>query len=201
MLSQLRPAFVLLVLFSLLTGLVYPLAITGIAQAMFPRSANGSLVEKNGTVIGSELIGQNFADAKYLWPRESATSDTDPNDPTKTVSSPYNAGASSGANKGSTSKDLMDRLAERVEKLQAGDKTLKVPVDLATASSSGLDPHISPQAAAFQVPRVARARGLSEAQVTALVATHTEGRTFALLGEPRVNVLMLNLALDTVRPR
>ena len=196
MLSQLRPAFVLLILFAALTGLVYPLAITGIAQAVFPRQANGSLVEKNGTVIGSELIGQNFADAKYFWPRPSATSDTDPADATKTVSAPYNAASSSGANKGPTSKDLMERLEETVGKLRGDSKDLKVPVDLATASSSGLDPHISPDAAAFQVPRVARARGLTEAQVSALVANATEGRTFGLLGEPRVNVLQLNLSLD-----
>lgn len=201
MLAQLRPAFVLLVLFTALTGLVYPLAITGIAQAVFPHQANGSLIEKNGTVIGSELIGQNFADAKYFWPRPSATSDTDPVDPTKTVSSPYNAASSSGANKGPTSKDLMERLEETVSKLRGDAKDLKVPVDLATASASGLDPHISPEAAAFQVPRVAKARGLDETTVRSLVERSTEGRTFGLLGEPRVNLLQLNLVLDAARPR
>ncbi len=199
MVSQLRPAFVLLILFAALTGLVYPLAITGIAQAVFPRQANGSLIEKNGTVIGSELIGQNFADAKYFWPRPSATSDTDPADATKTVSSPYNAASSSGANKGPTSEDLMERLEETVGKLRGDAKEAKVPVDLATASGSGLDPHISPEAARFQASRVAKARNLPEAQVSALIAANTEGRDLGLLGEPRVNVLRLNLALDSVR--
>lgn len=196
MLSQLRPAFVLLVLFAALTGLVYPLAVTGIAQAVFPHQANGSLIEKSGTVIGSGLIGQNFTDAKYFWPRPSATSDVDPADATKTVPSPYNAASSSGANKGPTSRDLLDRLEETVGRLRADAKETRVPVDLATASASGLDPHISPDAARFQIARVAKARNLPETQIASLIERSIEGRTFGLLGEPRVNVLQLNLALD-----
>ncbi len=196
MTAHLRPALVLLVLFTLLTGLAYPLAMTGIAQAVFPSKANGNLIERNGKVIGSSLIGQNFTDAKYFWPRPSATSAADPNDPAKTVSSPYNAAASSGSNKGPTAKDLIERVGEDVAKLKDSAGGRPIPVDAVTASGSGLDPHISPAFADLQIARVARARGLSEAQVRAVVAQHTEGRALGLLGEPTVNVLLLNLALD-----
>ena len=196
MTAHLRPALVLIVLFTLVTGLVYPLAMTGIAQAVFPSSANGSLIERNGKVIGSALIGQNFTDAKYFWPRPSATSAADPNDPTKSVSSPYNAAASSGSNKGPTAKDLIQRVGEDVAKLKEIAPGRSIPVDAVTASGSGLDPHISPAYAELQVARVAKARGLGEAQVRAIVAQHTQGRVLGLLGEPAVNVLLLNLALD-----
>lgn len=196
MTAHIRPAFVLLVLFTLLTGIAYPLAVTGVAQAVFPAQANGSLIERDGKVVGSSLIGQNFTDPKYFWPRPSATSATDPNDPTKTVASPYNAAASSGSNKGPTAKDLMDRVSGDVARIKQADGDRSVPVDAVTASGSGLDPHISPAYAELQVPRVARARGLGEAEVRAVVAWYTAGRTLGFLGEPTVNVLRLNLALD-----
>jgi K+-transporting ATPase ATPase C chain len=194
--AHLRPALVLVVLFTLLAGLVYPLAMTGIAQAVFPASANGNLIERDGKVVGSELIGQNFTDARYFWPRPSATTATDPNDPTKTVPAPYNGAASSGSNKGPTAKDLIERVAGDVAKLKetAGDRP--IPVDAVTASGSGLDPHISPAYADLQVARVARARGMDEAPIRALVARNTEGRVLGLIGEPVINVLGLNLALD-----
>jgi K+-transporting ATPase ATPase C chain len=201
MIAQFRPAFVLLVLFTVLTGLIYPLAITGIAQAVFPNQANGSLIERNGKVIGSSLIGQNFSDDKYFWPRPSATTGPDPKDPNKSVAQPYNAAASTGSNYGPTSKPLMERIAADVDRLRGADKDRKVPVDLATASASGLDPHISPAAAEFQVARVAKVRNLPEAEVRALVARLTEGRDLGFLGEPRVNVLRLNLALDELAAR
>ena len=199
MAAQLRPALVLFVLFSILTGLIYPLAITGIAQLVLPGKANGSLIEKDGKVVGSSLIGQNFTDAKYFWSRPSATTTADPNDSTKTIAAPYNASASSGSNKGPTAKDLMERVAEDVAKLKdtAGGKP--IPVDAVTASGSGLDPHISPDYAALQVSRVAKARGLGEDQVRAIVARHTEGRTLGILGETTVNVLAVNLDLDAVK--
>lgn len=199
MVAHLRPAFVLFLLLSVLTGLIYPLAITGIAQAVFPANANGSLIEKGGKVVGSSLIGQNFTDAKYFWPRPSATSAADPNDPTKTVSAPYNAAASSGSNKGPTSKDLLDRVAEDVAKLKESAVGRPIPVDAVTASGSGLDPHISPEHAELQIARVAKARGLSEERVRQIVAQHTSGRVLGVLGEPTVNVLALNLALDGAR--
>ena len=199
MLVHLRPALVLFVLFSVLTGLVYPLAMTGIAQLVFPAQADGSLIEKDGKVIGSSLIGQNFTDTKYFWPRPSATTTTDPNDPTKSVAAPYNASSSSGSNKGPTAKDLMERVAGDVAKLKesVGDKP--IPADAVTTSGSGLDPHISPAYAALQVPRVAKARGLGEDQVRAIVARHTEERTLGVLGESTVNVLAINLDLDAVK--
>ena len=200
MLNHFRPAIVLFVLFTALTGVAYPLAMTGIAQKLFPRQANGSLIEQNGKVIGSSLIGQNFTAAQYFHGRPSATTDTDPNDSTKTVPAPYNAGNSGGSNAGPTAKSLIDRVKDDTAKLKAENPNAPVPVDLVTTSASGLDPHISPAAAEFQVPRVAKARGLQEEAVRQLVAEHTEGRTLGFLGEPVVNVLALNLALDAQAP-
>ena len=199
MLKEIRPAIVMMVLFTVLTGLAYPLAMTGIAQVVFPRQANGSLIEKDGKVIGSELIGQNFTEDKYFHGRPSATTDTDPKDPTKTVPAPYNAANSSGSNAGPTSKALIERVQGDVEKLKAENPNAAVPVDLVTTSASGLDPDITPAAALFQVPRVAKARGLPEAQVRELVGQQIEGRFLGVIGEPRVNVLQLNMALDALR--
>ena len=196
MLKEFRPAIVILVALTLITGLVYPLAITGIAQVVFPYQANGSMIERDGTVVGSALIGQQFADDRYFHGRPSATNTPDPNDPTKNVDAPYNAANSGASNLGPTSKTLADRLAGDVEKLKAENPAMPVPVDLVTTSGSGLDPHISPAAALFQVPRVAKARNVPEDRVRALVEAQTEGRWLGLLGEPRVNVLALNLALD-----
>jgi K+-transporting ATPase ATPase C chain len=197
MLKQIRPAIVLLVALTLITGLAYPLAITGIAGVLFPHQAQGSMIERDGMVIGSELIGQAFADDKYFHGRPSATNTPDPNDPTKNVDAPYNAANSGASNLGPTSKMLADRLAADVDKLKAENPSAPVPVDLVTTSASGLDPHISPAAALFQVPRVAKARNMPEDSVRALVQEQTEGRLLGLLGEPRVNVLALNLALDS----
>jgi K+-transporting ATPase ATPase C chain len=199
MLKEIRPAIVMMVLLTALTGLVYPLAMTGVAQAVFPRQANGSLIVKEGKVIGSELIGQNFADAKYFRGRPSATTDTDHNDATKTVPAPYNAANSSGSNAGPTSKALFERVQGDTDKLKAENPNAAVPIDLVTTSASGLDPHITPAAAHFQVPRVAKARGLPEAKVRELVTETIEGRFLGVLGEPRVNVLQLNMALDALR--
>jgi K+-transporting ATPase ATPase C chain len=196
MLREIRPAIVLLVVLTAITGLAYPLAMTGIAGVLFPKQAQGSLIEKDGKVIGSALIGQEFKDDKYFHGRPSATVAPDPNDSTKTVSAPYNAANSGGSNLGPTSKALADRLKEDVDKLKAENPNQPVPVDLVTTSGSGLDPNISPEAAEFQVPRVAKARKLPEEQVKRLIAANTEGRLLGLLGEPRVNVLALNLALD-----
>ncbi len=195
MLRQIRPAIVLIVLMTALTGLAYPLFMTGVAQVLFPRQAAGSLVEKDGKVIGSELIGQNFTDAKYFHGRPSATTDTDPNDATKTVPAPYNAGNSGGSNAGPTSKALIERVQGDADKLKQENKA-PIPVDLVTTSASGLDPDITPAAAEFQVPRVAKARNLPEQRVRALVAEATQDRFLGILGEKRVNVLKLNLALD-----
>ena len=198
MLRQIRPAIMMIIVMTAITGLVYPLGITGIAQLLFYDQANGSLLKKDdGTVIGSSLIGQNFTDDKYFHGRPSATNMPDPNDPTKNVDAPYNAANSGGSNLGPTSKTLADRLAGDVDKLKAENPGMPVPVDLVTTSGSGLDPHISPAAALFQVPRVAKARNLPEERVRALVAAQTEGRWLGLLGEPRVNVLALNMALDS----
>jgi potassium-transporting ATPase KdpC subunit len=198
MLRQIRPAIVLIVLMTVLTGLAYPLFMTGLAQLLFPHQAAGSLIEKDGKVIGSELIGQNFTDEKYFHGRPSATTDTDPNDATKTVPAPYNAGNSGGSNAGPTAKSLIERVQGDVETLKK-EKDGPVPVDLVTTSASGLDPHITPAAAEFQVPRVAKARDLPEERVRALVAEATEDRVLGVIGEKRVNVLKLNLALDAAK--
>jgi K+-transporting ATPase ATPase C chain len=196
MLREIRPAIVLLLVLTAITGLAYPLAMTAIAGAIFPDRAQGSLVEKDGKVVGSALIGQEFKDDKYFHGRPSATVAPDPNDSTKTVPAPYNAANSGGSNLGPTSKALAERLKEDVDKLKAENPNAAVPVDLVTTSASGLDPDISPEAAQFQVPRVAKARHISEESLKVLVASNTEGRLLGLLGEPRVNVLALNLALD-----
>jgi K+-transporting ATPase ATPase C chain len=196
MLREIRPAIVLLLVLTAITGLAYPLAMTGIAGMLFPAQARGSLIEKDGKVVGSALIGQEFKDDKYFHGRPSATLAPDPNDSTKTVPAPYNAANSGGSNLGPTSKALADRLKEDVDKLRAENPKAAVPVDLVTTSASGLDPDISPEAAQFQVPRVAKARNMPDDQVKQLVASSTQGRLFGLLGEPRVNVLALNLALD-----
>ena len=196
MLREIRPAIVLLLGLTLITGLAYPLAITAVAGAIFPKQAAGSLIEKDGKVVGSALIGQEFKSDKYFHGRPSATVAPDPNDTTKTVPAPYNAANSGGSNLGPTSKALNDRIKEDVEKLKAENPSMPVPVDLVTTSASGLDPDISPDAALFEVPRVAKARGLSEDKVRQLVIDNTKGRLGGLLGEPRVNVLALNLALD-----
>jgi len=187
--EQIRPALIMLVILSVLTGLLYPLAITGIAQLFFPHQANGSLILRDEKVIGSELIGQYFDEPKYFWGRPSATSPF-----------PNNAAASGGSNLGPTNPALIDAVKSRVTALRATDlgNDTPIPVDLVTASGSGLDPHISPAAARYQVGRVARARGLSEQTVAALVARHTTGRQWSVLGEPVVNVLELNLALDAL---
>lgn len=187
MLKELQPALRLLALMTVLTGVAYPLIVTGVAQAVFPHQANGSLIERNGKVIGSELIGQSFTAPKYFWGRASATSPT-----------PYNAAASSGSNLGPLNPALETAIKERIAALKAVDpgNAAPIPVDLVTASASGLDPHISPAAAAYQVERVARVRGMNVESLRTLVAAHTEGRTFGVLGEARVNVLALNLALE-----
>jgi K+-transporting ATPase ATPase C chain len=199
MLKEIRPAIVVLVLLTVITGLAYPLAMTGIAETIFPSQAQGSLIEKDGKVVGSVLIGQPFASDKYFHGRPSATNAPDPKDATKTIDAPYNATNSMGSNLGPTSKALADRLKGDVDKLKAENPNAAVPVDLVTTSGSGLDPEISPAAALFQVPRVAKARSLPEPSVRALVEAQVEGRTLGLLGEPRVNVLKLNLALDALR--
>ena len=199
MLREIRPAIVFVVALTIITGLAYPLAITGIAEVVFPRQAQGSLIEKNGKVIGSALIGQQFSTDKYFHGRPSATNAPDPKDATKTIDAPYNAANSMGSNLGPTSKALAERMKSDVEKLKAENPKAPVPVDLVTASGSGLDPDISPDAAYFQVPRVARARGLAEDRIRGLVESQTRGRWFGLLGEPRVNVLELNLALDALK--
>ncbi len=196
MLKEIRPAIVILVVLTLLTGLAYPLAMTAIAGVIFPKQAQGSLIERDGKVVGSVLIGQEFKDDKYFHGRPSATSAPDPADSTKTVSAPYNAANSGGSNLGPTSKALADRVKEDVDKLKAGNPNAAVPIDLVTTSASGLDPDISPDGALFQLPRVAKARNMPEDRVRALVNENTNGRLGGLLGEPRVNVLALNLALD-----
>jgi len=198
MLREIRPAIVVLVALTLITGLAYPLAMTGIAQILFPYQAQGSLVERNGAVVGSELIGQQFDSDKYFHGRPSATTAPDPKDPTKTVPAPYNAANSGGSNLGPSNKALIDRVKGDIDKLKAENPSMPVPADLVTTSASGLDPDISPEAAFFQVPRIAKTRNLPEERIRQLVEDHTEGRLFGLLGEPRVNVLKLNLALDQI---
>jgi K+-transporting ATPase ATPase C chain len=196
MIQQLRPALVLLIVFTLLTGLAYPYAISGIAHALFPQQAGGSLIERDGKIVGSVLIGQRFDSPRYFHGRPSATVATDPNDATKTIASPYNAANSSGSNLGPTSKALLERVASDSGRLHAENPGAPIPVDLITASASGLDPDISPAAAQFQIPRVAVARGLSDDEVLHLIPQHTRYRWLGLFGEPVVNVLELNLALD-----
>ena len=197
MLREIRPAIVVLVALTVITGLAFPLAMTGIAQVLFPRQAQGSLIERNGTVVGSELVGQVFESDKYFHGRPSATTAPDPNDSTKTVPAPYNAANSGGSNLGPSNKALVDRVQGDIDKLKQENASAPVPADLVTTSASGLDPHISPEAALFQVPRVAKARNVPEDRIRQLVADHTEGPLFGLLGEPpRVNVFLLNLALD-----
>lgn len=202
MLKEFRPALSMVVAMTVITGLAYPLAVTGVAQSAFPAQANGSLIEKDGHVIGSVLIGQQFTGPGYFWGRPSATSGTDPNDPTKTMSVPYNAANSSGSNLGATSRALVDGVAANVEALKAAhpDQHGPVPADLVTSSGSGLDPHITPAAAGWQAKRVAVARRVPFEDMQRLIAEHIEGRDLGILGEPRVNVLKLNLALDETWP-
>jgi K+-transporting ATPase ATPase C chain len=198
MLKTVRPALVMIVAMTLLTGLAYPLAMTGLAGLVFPHQAGGSLIERDGKIIGSELIGQNFTKPEYFHGRPSATTDTDPNDSTKTIPAPYNAANSSGSNLGPTAKALVDRVKDDIAKLRAENPNAAIPGDLVTTSASGLDPDLSPEAALFQVPRVAAARHIPDDQVRALVAEHTRPRFLGVLGERRVNVLALNLALDAL---
>jgi K+-transporting ATPase ATPase C chain len=201
MLREIRPAIIILVALTLITGLAYPLAMTGVAGAIFPNQAAGSLIERDGKVVGSALIGQEFKDDKYFHGRPSATTAPDPADATKTVSAPYNAANSGGSNLGPTSKALADRVKEDVDKLRSENPSSPVPIDLVTTSASGLDPDISPEGALFQVPRVAKARNMPEQRVRDLVTQNTEGRLIGIFGEPRVNVLALNLALDAAAPK
>jgi K+-transporting ATPase ATPase C chain len=197
--KQIRPAIMMIILLTIITGLVYPLGMTGLGQILFPHQANGSLIEKNGKTIGSELIGQNFAGAGYFHGRPSATTEPDPKDATKTIAVPYAADNSVGSNFGPTSKALVARVKTDAAKLQAENPGAPVPVDLVTASASGLDPDITPAAALFQVPRVAAARRLPADTVRKLVQAHVEDRFLGVIGEPRVNVLKLNMALDALQ--
>lgn len=201
MLKEIRPAIVFVVALTAITGLLYPFAMTGIAGVVFPYQAQGSLIERNGKVVGSALIGQDFTSAGYFHGRPSATVAPDPNDSTKTVPAPYNAANSGGSNLGPTNRALIDRVQGDVEKLQQENPSAQVPIDLVTTSGSGLDPDISPAAALFQVPRVAKARNMPEDRVRQLVDEHVEGGTLGFLGEPRINVLALNLALDRAAAR
>jgi len=198
MLKEIRPTIVFIIGLTVITGVIYPLVMTGIAGVVFPSQAAGSLIEQDGKVVGSSLIGQEFTSDKYFHSRPSATTAPDPKDPTKTVAAPYNAANSGGSNFGPTSKALIDRMHDDVDKLKQENPSAPVPADLVTTSASGLDPDISPDSALFQVPRIAKARNLPEDRIRQLVAEKTEGRFFGLLGEPRVNVLLLNLALDRI---
>jgi K+-transporting ATPase ATPase C chain len=197
--KHIRPAIVMIVAMTIITGLIYPLAMTGIAQVAFPYQANGSLIKRDGKVIGSALIGQNFTSDKYFHGRPSATSEPDPNDPTKTVATPYAADNSAGSNLGPTSKVLVDRVKADAATLAKENPGVPIPADLVTTSASGLDPDITPAGALFQVPRVAKARRLPEDQVRQLVEDHISGRLLGIIGEPHVNVLKLNLALDAMK--
>ena len=197
--KQLRPAIMMIIVMTLITGIMYPLGMTGIAQAIFPYQANGSLIQQNGKTIGSELIGQNFTADKYFHGRPSATNAPDPKDPTKNVDAPYNAANSSGSNLGPTSKALVDRVKKDAADLQAQNPGAAIPVDLVTTSASGLDPDITPAAALFQVPRVAKARGMAEDQLRQFVESQVDDRVLGIIGEPHINVLRLNLALDALR--
>jgi K+-transporting ATPase ATPase C chain len=199
MLKQIRPAILMIVVMTVITGLVYPLAMTGIAGLVFPHQADGSLIERDGKVIGSSLIGQNFVGEGYFHGRPSATTDTDPADSTKTIAAPYNAQNSGGSNAGPTAKSLLDRVKGDADTLAAQNPSAPVPVDLVTTSASGLDPDITPAAALFQIPRVAKARNMPEDRVRQLVTDHTEGRLFGVIGEAHVNVLSLNMALDAAK--
>jgi len=200
MMREIRPAIIVLAALTLITGLIYPLAITGIAQVLFPYQANGSMIERDGKVVGSELIGQEFDSDKYFHGRLSATTAPDPKDPTKTVAAPYNAANSGASNLAPSNKALIDRVQADIAKLQKENPGTPVPIDLVTTSASGLDPEVSPEAALFQVPRIAKARKLPEDRLRQLVDDATEGRFLGLLGEPRVNVLKLNIALDRLAP-
>jgi potassium-transporting ATPase KdpC subunit len=201
MLREIRPAIVVLVALTLITGLAYPLAMTGIAGVIFPYQAQGSMIERDGHVVGSALIGQVFTSERYFHGRPSATTTPDPNDSTKTVPAPYNAANSGGSNLGPSNKALIERVQGDIDALKKENASDPIPPDLVTTSASGLDPDISPAAALFQVPRVAKARNMPEDRVRQLVSEHTETRFLGLLGEPRVNVLALNLALDGATPK
>jgi K+-transporting ATPase ATPase C chain len=196
MLREIRPAILVLVALTVITGLIYPLVMTGIAQVIFPYQAQGSLIERNGTIVGSAFIGQQFSSDKYFHGRPSATTMTDPNDSTKTVPAPYNAANSGGSNLGPSNKALIDRVQGDIDKLKQDNPSAAVPIDLVTTSASGLDPDVSPEGALFQVPRIAKVRNLPEDRLHQLVTDNIQGRLFGLFGEPRVNVLQLNLALD-----
>lgn len=196
MLKEIRPALVVLIVLTAITGLAYPLAMTGVAGVIFPRQSQGSFVERDGQVVGSALIGQSFTSEKYFHGRPSATVTPDPKDSTKNVDLPYNAANSGGSNLGPTNKALIDRVKEDMEKRKAENPAGQVPIDLVTTSGSGLDPHIFPDAALFQVPRVAKARNMAEDRLRQLVSQHVESRFLGIFGEPRVNVLALNMALD-----
>jgi K+-transporting ATPase ATPase C chain len=198
MLNEVRPAIIMLIVLTLITGLAYPLAMTGVAVTLFPKNAHGSLIERDGKVVGWALIGQEFKSERYFHGRPSVTLGSDPADPSRSVVQPYNAANSMGSNLGPTNKALATRVAEEVNRLKQENPNMPVPVDLVTTTGSGLDPDISPEAAFFQVPRVAKARGLPEERLRQLIEAHVEQRVLGALGEPRVNALLLNLALDQV---
>jgi potassium-transporting ATPase KdpC subunit len=198
MLNEIRPAIMLLIALTLLTGLAYPLAMTGVAVVLFPKSAEGNLIERDGKVVGSALIGQEFKSDRYFHGRPSVTTGADPADPSKSVVQPYNGANSMASNLGPTNKALADRVSADLKRLKQENPDMPVPIDLVTTTGSGLDPDISPEAALFQVPRIAKARSLSKERLRQLVNDHVEQRVLGVLGEPRVNVLELNLALDQV---